>query len=79
MLNRVQFRTQHPYRPIVRYDIFPNSMPSQGRIIGAEKMEQLPLPMGEAEATLKTFSTRQSRTRKKQVRDFVYVPYEESA
>lgn len=79
-LNRLQFKTRHPFRPIVRYDIFKNALPPpQARIIGTEDtFEQLPLP--EVTQDPKTQTLKSSRTRKqKQVRELVYEPYEEPA
>lgn len=84
-LNRLQFKTRHPFRPIVRYDIFPGAMPKgnadalKARIIGkAETFEQLPLPEP-AQAEVKTNIKNFSRTRKQRVRELVYEPYEAPA
>lgn len=71
--NRLQFKTRHPYLPIVRYDVFEGAEPKRAfrpRIIGqAEQFEQLKLPEPAPAA----------RDRKVVFIEPVYVPYEESA
>lgn len=89
-LNRLQFKSRYAFRPIVRYDIFKGALtPEQRRnpfhLIGAaETYEQLPLPevtQPEIQTNIKNFSheKNKTRTRKRRVRELVYVPYEESA
>lgn len=81
-LNRLQFKSRYPYRPVVRYDVFPNALAlPKARVIGKEEqLQQLPLPepqaaQAEVETNIKNFS----RTRRKRVREFVYIPWEEPA
>lgn len=81
--NRLQFKTRHPYLPIVRYDVFPGAVPPDSshtaHIIGkAEAFEQLPLPEPSPHAKRKQLYA-MARTRAARRREPVYVPWEESA
>jgi len=77
--NRLQYKTRHPYRPFVRYDVFAGAMPPKpARLIGAaETFEQLPL-LDVTQPDIKTNIKNFSRTRKQRVREFVYEPYEDA-
>lgn len=74
MRNRIRFVTCHPYRPIVRYDVF--GRVGAGRVIGDETIgwcgSQLPLPEA---IPMETSPNVKNMAR----REFVYVPWEESA
>ncbi len=61
---------------MVRYDVFANTV--KGRVIGTDTPFQLELP-DVATLEIKTNLKKFSRIRKASVREFIYVPWEESA
>lgn len=67
-MNRARLKSRYAYRPMVRYDVFPNALKvGKARVVGEpETFAQLPLP-------------EPSRGRKGIARELVYEPFEESA